>query len=250
MARMKYLRIIVIITFTKYKKDTVPPSAGWEKNERQRLGSRQVNLSTSMNPVHLAETAVGLNLKLMKWRLAPEIDLESLETMRCLLLGAGTLGCNVARCLMAWGVKHITFVDNSRISYSNPVRQTLFTFQDSCENRPKAQAAADALKAIYPGIKSTGYDLTIPMPGHAVGESTIEKVKEDVNFLHDLIRQHDVLFLLTDSRESRWLPTVIGAAEQKLVLCCAVGFDSYVIIRHGVPAKESDTPPTRYKNFL
>ncbi|CAM4741313.1 unnamed protein product [Rotaria magnacalcarata] len=230
--------------------DTVPPSAGWEKNERQRLGSRQVNLSTSMNPVHLAETAVGLNLKLMKWRLAPEIDLESLETMRCLLLGAGTLGCNVARCLMAWGVKHITFVDNSRISYSNPVRQTLFTFQDSCENRPKAQAAADALKAIYPGIKSTGYDLTIPMPGHAVGESTIEKVKEDVNFLHDLIRQHDVLFLLTDSRESRWLPTVIGAAEQKLVLCCAVGFDSYVIIRHGVPAKESDTPPTRYKNFL
>ncbi|CAM4940969.1 unnamed protein product [Rotaria socialis] len=230
--------------------DAVPPSAGWEKNERQRLGSRQVNLSTSMNPIHLAETAVGLNLKLMKWRLAPEIDLESLEKMHCLLLGAGTLGCNVARCLMAWGVKHVTFVDNSRISYSNPVRQTLFTFQDSCENRPKAQAAADALKAIYPGIKSIGYDLTIPMPGHAVGESTIEKVKEDVNLLHDLIRQHDVLFLLTDSRESRWLPTVIGAVEQKLVLCCAVGFDSYVIIRHGVPAKESDTPPTRYKNFL
>jgi ubiquitin-like modifier-activating enzyme ATG7 len=53
-----------------------------------------------MNPVHLAETAVGLNLKLMKWRLAPEIDLECLEKMRCLLLGAGTLGCNVARCLM------------------------------------------------------------------------------------------------------------------------------------------------------
>ncbi len=53
-----------------------------------------------MNPIHLAETAVGLNLKLMKWRLAPEIDLESLEKTRCLLLGAGTLGCNVARCLM------------------------------------------------------------------------------------------------------------------------------------------------------
>jgi ubiquitin-like modifier-activating enzyme ATG7 len=53
-----------------------------------------------MNPIHLAETAVGLNLKLMKWRLAPEIDLETLEKTRCLLLGAGTLGCNVARCLM------------------------------------------------------------------------------------------------------------------------------------------------------
>ena len=80
--------------------DSLPSVTGWEKNERQRLGSRQVNLSTSMNPIHLAETAVGLNLKLMKWRLAPEIDLESLENLRCLLLGAGTLGCNVARCLM------------------------------------------------------------------------------------------------------------------------------------------------------
>lgn len=80
--------------------EAVPASTGWEKNERQRLGSRQVNLSTSMNPIHLAETAVGLNLKLMKWRLAPEIDLEILEGTRCLLLGAGTLGCNVARCLM------------------------------------------------------------------------------------------------------------------------------------------------------
>ncbi len=49
-------------------------------------------------------------------------------------------------------MKHITFIDNGRISYSNPVRQTLFTFQDSCENKPKAQTAADALKAIYPGI--------------------------------------------------------------------------------------------------
>ena len=44
----------------------------------------------------------------------------------------------------------------------------------------------------------------------------MEKVKEDVNVLHDLIRQHDVVFLLTDSRESRWLPTVIAAVEQKV----------------------------------
>ena len=80
--------------------ETVPQAIGWEKNERQRPGSRKVNLSASMNPIHLAETAVGLNLKLMKWRLAPEIDLEILEKTRCLLFGAGTLGCNVARCLM------------------------------------------------------------------------------------------------------------------------------------------------------
>jgi ubiquitin-like modifier-activating enzyme ATG7 len=44
----------------------------------------------------------------------------------------------------------------------------------------------------------------------------MEKVKEDVNVLHDLIRQHDAIFLLTDSRESRWLPTVIASLEQKV----------------------------------
>lgn len=47
-------------------------------------------------------------------------------------------------------------------------------------------------------------------------ESIADKVKEEVELLQDLIRQHDVLFLLTDSRESRWLPTVIGSIEQKV----------------------------------
>ncbi len=44
----------------------------------------------------------------------------------------------------------------------------------------------------------------------------MEKVKADVNLLHELIRQHDVIFLLTDSRESRWLPTVIASVEKKV----------------------------------
>ena len=69
-----------------------------------------------MNPIHLAETAVGLNLKLMKWRLAPEIDLECIEQMRCLLFGAGTLGCNVARCLMVTNQNQWIVVEKSVIS--------------------------------------------------------------------------------------------------------------------------------------
>lgn len=47
---------------------------------------------------------------------------------------SGTLGCAVARTLLGWGVRHITFVDNGRVSYSNPSRQCLFEFED-CENR-------------------------------------------------------------------------------------------------------------------
>ena len=48
----------------------------------------------------LADQAVDLNLKLMCWRILPALDLEKVASTRCLLLGAGTLGCYVARTFM------------------------------------------------------------------------------------------------------------------------------------------------------
>jgi hypothetical protein len=36
----------------------------------------------------------------MRWRILPGLDLERVKETRCLLLGAGTLGCYVARGLM------------------------------------------------------------------------------------------------------------------------------------------------------
>jgi hypothetical protein len=48
----------------------------------------------------LADQAVDLNLKLMRWRILPALDLDKVAGTRCLLLGAGTLGCYVARTLM------------------------------------------------------------------------------------------------------------------------------------------------------
>ena len=74
----------------------------------------------------------------MKWRLQPNIDLEKLQKLKVLLLGSGTLGCNVSRVLIGWGVRSITFVDSGTVSYSNPVRQSLFTFEDSSNKVDKA----------------------------------------------------------------------------------------------------------------
>jgi ubiquitin-like modifier-activating enzyme ATG7 len=133
-------------------------TTGWERNLVGKLHPRVVDMSDSMNSEKLAESAVSLNLKLMKWRIAPDVNLDVIRNQKCLLLGSGTLGCNVARGLLAWGVENITFVDNSKVSYSNPVRQSLFVFQDSvgayAKESFKSVRAAESLKLIYPGVVS------------------------------------------------------------------------------------------------
>ncbi|KAI8325920.1 E1-like protein-activating [Martensiomyces pterosporus] len=214
--------------------------SGWERNEKQKLVPRMANLSSTMDPVRLAESALELNLQLMRWRLAPSIDLARISSTKVLLIGAGTLGAYTARALLAWGVRKITFVDNGRVSFSNPVRQPLYTFADSLEGgRPKAEAAAESMRQIFPNVDATGVQLSIPMPGHAVSSAEVESTRQAVSKLEELVAAHDAVFLLTDSRESRWLPTMLGALHRKLVLCVALGFDSYVAMRHGVYPEDS-----------
>ncbi|XP_034389500.1 ubiquitin-like modifier-activating enzyme ATG7 [Cyclopterus lumpus] len=214
-----------------------PKSVGWEKNPKGAMGPRMVNLSECMDPKRLAESSVDLNLKLMRWRLVPSLDLDKVVSTKCLLLGAGTLGCNVARTLMGWGVRRITFVDNAKISYSNPVRQPLYEFEDCLGGgKAKATAAVDRLTKIFPGVIAEGYNMSIPMPGHPVdfSEATLSQAQKDVELLEKLISEHDVIFLLMDTRESRWLPTVIAASKRKLVVNSALGFDTFVVMRHGL----------------
>nr|XP_022917514.1 ubiquitin-like modifier-activating enzyme ATG7 [Onthophagus taurus] len=207
---------------------------GYEVNERGKMGPRLAKMKDSMSPMSLADSAVDLNLKLMKWRLLPEINLDKIKETKCLLLGAGTLGCSVARNLLGWGVRTINFVDNTTVSYSNPVRQSLYTFEDSASNKSKALAAAENLKKIFPGVNSEGYNFTIPMPGHPVGQSLLDHTKDSIEKITNLIQEHDIIFLLMDSRESRWLPTVLGRTMHKIVINAALGFDTYLIMRHGV----------------
>jgi ubiquitin-like modifier-activating enzyme ATG7 len=99
------------------------------------------------------------------------------------------------------------------------------------------------------------------MPGHPIppGQPFEDKAKEDVKKLEALIKEHDVVYLLMDSRESRWLPTVIAASmgkvsvelaplvsnsdEHQIVINAALGFDSYLVMRHG--ARKSTSSPER-----
>jgi len=212
-------------------------TTGYEPNVRGRPGPRTVNLSPLLSPQHLSAQASDLNLRLMKWRAVPDLNLDRLGSLRVLLLGAGTLGCSVARTLQGWGVRDMTLVDNGRVSYSNPVRQNLFELTDCAEGgKMKAAAAAESLRRIAgeENMKSRGVALTIPMPGHPFGTDKAEEVaRNDTAILSDLIKECDVVFLLTDTRESRWLPTVMARAEGKMLINAALGLDSWLVMRHG-----------------
>jgi len=220
----------------------VPKATGWERDSDNKLKTRIVNLSQAMDPVRLISSAAELNLKLMSWRQFGSLQLNVVQNTKCLLLGAGTLGCNIARNLIAWGIRHITFVDNSRVSYSNPVRQSLYILEDCLNGGAfKALAAAKRLKDVFPPLETKGIVTTIPMPGHLITSTEdINDTKQSVKLLEELVDTHDVIFLLTDSRESRWLPTLLCAAKRKLAINVALGFDTFVVMRHGI--NESDTP--------
>lgn len=136
----------------------LPQSVGWERNNNMKMGPKMVDLSGFMDPVKLADSAVDLNLKLIKWRAMPNIPLDKISNIKCCLFGAGTLGCYTARALMAWGVRNITFVDSGKVSFSNPVRQPLFRFKDCLDGGAfKAIAAAEELNAIFPGMNAKGH---------------------------------------------------------------------------------------------
>ncbi|TKX21483.1 putative ubiquitin-like modifier-activating enzyme atg7 [Elsinoe australis] len=211
----------------------LPKVTGWERNENGKVSARTVDLGAYLDPTRLADQAVDLNLKLIKWRIAPSIDLDVIKNTSCLLLGAGTLGSYVARNLMGWGVRNITFVDNGKVSYSNPVRQPLYNFADCLEGgAKKAERAAEALKQIYPGVNARGIVMSVPMAGHPITEEAV--TKRDYDQLYELISTHDAVFLLMDTRESRWLPTVIAKSLGKIVINAALGFDTYMVMRHGI----------------
>ena len=122
-----------------------------------------------------------------------------------------------SRNLVGWGIRHITFVDYGRVSHSNPVRQSLFTYEDALNGgRPKAIAAAENLSKIQPSIVSEGHHINIPMPGHYTDPSKLATALEEVKKIDQLVQEHDAVFLLLDTREARWLGTLLSAAHNKV----------------------------------
>ena len=105
-----------------------------------------------------------------------------------------------------------------------------------------------------PVQNAVGIDMSIPMPGHPVSSQAESETRDAVDQHERLIREHDAVFLLMDSRESRWLPTLIGAKENKVVINAALGFDSWLVMRHGstegVRASSDAEPAVEKKRLI
>lgn len=73
------------------------------------------------------------------------------------------------------------------------------------------------------------------MPGHYLAnEDHVIETLKDVDTLEELVKNHDAMYLMTDSRESRWLPTILASKYNKICITIGLGFDSFVIVRHGL----------------
>lgn len=116
---------------------------------------------------------------------------KEITSSKVLVLGMGTLGCNVTQTLLGWGIQYFTLVDNGLVSANNPARQSWYRITDI--GLKKVDVSSQRIKETSTSkrVQCTGYALTIPMPGHPVHDLE----KEDIKTLIELIRDHNVIFL-------------------------------------------------------
>lgn len=196
------------------------------------------DLKNYLTPHELQQRMNTMNIDLIKWRLIPNFEQIHFKNLKFLIVGSGTLGCSVARNLIGWGIRNFTFIDHSKVSLNNPIRQCLFTIEDAKNRKNKAQAAVERLRYICPELNAQGIDFEIPI----LGDSTItpEQFLNLANETRSYILDSDVVMLLTDNKESRWLPTVLTALinryhhRKRPILCITVGlgFDSFIVVRN------------------
>jgi ubiquitin-like modifier-activating enzyme ATG7 len=191
-----------------------------------------INLKQHMDSKQITMDAINLNLSLMKWRILPNLDLSNVKNKKVALFGMGTLGCASARQLLAWGISSLTLVDKGRVTYSNPVRQNLYTYKHAEHDRFKVDCAKEQLLEIAPHADIKTYNTTIPMMDHIWSDKKIT-MEQTIKHIDDLIDKNDVILLLTDNRESRWLVSFLAQHKpDKLVITMALGFSESLIKTH------------------
>ncbi len=105
---------------------------------------------------------------------------------RVLIVGAGGLGCPASLALAKGGVRRLTLMDPDRVDVTNLHRQLWHRGSDV--GRPKAESAADGLRAAFPGLQV---------------EARIERVT--AQNAEALFRAHELVVDATDTPADKFL---------------------------------------------
>ncbi|EKX74104.1 autophagy protein, putative [Theileria equi strain WA] len=208
-------------------------SHGFKGSQSGTKYEHYYSFSDYLDPRKVCKLDEELNLQLMTWRVVPELKLDRISRLNVGIIGVGALGSSIARQLLSWGIGDFTIVDNGTVS--NATRQGLYTHEDCLKRTPKVEAANTMIKRIRPDANVKSLFLRIPMPGHYESQ---EDINNAVNAMEEIMDSCDVLFLSTDSKESRWLPSLLASVRNfkgdntPLVISVGLAFDSLMIIRH------------------
>lgn len=99
-------------------------------------------MNSSQQPLTIEED------RYCRLRLLPWWDQEKLRRSKMMVVGAGALGNEIIKDLALLGVGNILIVDCDKVETSNLSRSVLFRPSD--EGRPKAHAAAEAVRSLNP----------------------------------------------------------------------------------------------------
>lgn len=192
---------------------------------------KEYKLTPQLNNSVYTKDSNNLNLKLMKWNMWQTLNLEKIEKTKCLILGAGTLGCNISRLLIGWGFKNLTFVDNGKVTYSTPPRQSMYEINDI--GKFKVDVITEKILKINSSLNCKAHSISILCPDHPIIDKSTEPIQlKEYNILKQLVDENDVIFTVTDDRESRWLPIVLTTGKNKIIINVALGFESYLVSKY------------------
>ncbi|CDR94245.1 hypothetical protein, conserved [Babesia bigemina] len=248
-------------------------SYGYHIASDNRLNDRNLhenayNFSDRIDSYSRHRIDAELHLQMMKWKVIPQLNPDNITMTNICVIGAGALGCHIIRQFLAWGARNFVVIDYAKVT--NATRQCLFNSRDSIDQAYKATLACQEIKRIRPDADAIPVNMFVPMPGmffglssqihHLVGHFIYEEdLRASYTTLTNIMLKCDVVFLATDSKESRWLPSLIGAAHRfhsaevnsgvldeanpngelrenrrgPLVISTGLTFDTFMVIRHG-----------------
>jgi len=143
----------------------------------------------------------------LRHTLLPEVGSAGQARLRrssALVVGCGALGSTVAQVLVRAGVGRVRVADDDRVEAHNLHRQVLYVEEDVTSGRPKAEIAAERLRAM-------NRDVTVEAAAERAEPDSVGRLLSGVDVVVDASDNFAARYLLNRACAARRLPWVHGA---------------------------------------